>query len=126
MSSRADRVAARLAEREADLLLVTDLVNLRYLTGFTGSNALAVVGPDTRRFLTDFRYMEAVRTQVSGFDLQTAPQELADRMHRLWIDFARDGSLPWAEFDRDTRQVYRIEAGSAAHEPAMPAAAYLP
>ena len=35
--SRADRVAARLAERELDFLLVTDLVNVRYLTGFTGS-----------------------------------------------------------------------------------------
>ena len=37
--SRADRVAARLAERELDLLLVTNLVNMRYLTGFTGSSA---------------------------------------------------------------------------------------
>ena len=44
--SRADRVAARLGERGADLLLVTDLVNIRYLTGFTGSSAMAVVGPD--------------------------------------------------------------------------------
>jgi para-nitrobenzyl esterase len=68
----------------------------------------------------------ATATGPDGLLGQTAPQELADRMHRLWIDFARDGSLPWAEFDRDTRQVYRIEAGSAAHEPAMPAAAYLP
>jgi para-nitrobenzyl esterase len=68
----------------------------------------------------------ATATGPEGLLGQTAPQELADRMHRLWIDFARDGSLPWAEFDRDTRQVYRIEAGSAAHEPAMPAAAYLP
>ena len=43
--SRADRVADALAERELDALLVTDLVNLRYLTGFTGSNGMAVVGP---------------------------------------------------------------------------------
>jgi len=54
------------------------------------------------------------------------PQDLATRIHRLWIDFARDGSLPWAPFDRDTRQVYRLEAGEAAHEPPMPAAAFLP
>ena len=37
--SRADRVVGRLGERGADLLLVTDLVNIRYLTGFTGSVA---------------------------------------------------------------------------------------
>ena len=32
-----------LAERELDSLLVTDLVNVRYLTGFTGTNGACVV-----------------------------------------------------------------------------------
>lgn len=82
--SRADRVAARLAERELDLLLVTDMVNVRYLTGFSGSNALAIVGTDTRRFLTDFRYVERARSEVSGFDLQSAPQELRAALSDGW------------------------------------------
>jgi Xaa-Pro aminopeptidase len=82
--SRADRVAARLAERELDLLLVTDLVNLRYLTGFTGSNGLALVGPGTRRFLTDFRYVERAKAEVDGFDLQPAPQELRSALESGW------------------------------------------
>jgi Xaa-Pro aminopeptidase len=82
--SRADRVAARLAERELDLLLVTDLVNLRYLTGFTGSNGLALVGRDTRRFLTDFRYVERAKAEVDGFDLQPAPQELRGALESGW------------------------------------------
>ena len=43
--TRADRVARRVAERELDALLVTDLLNVRYLTGFTGTNGIAVVGP---------------------------------------------------------------------------------
>jgi len=54
------------------------------------------------------------------------PQALATRMHRLWIDFARDGTLPWAPFEAETRQVYRIEAGAAAYEAPMPAAPFLP
>jgi Xaa-Pro aminopeptidase len=82
--SRADRVAARLAERELDLLLVTDALNLRYLTGFTGSNALALVGLEMRRFLTDFRYVERARTEVTGFDLQLAPQELRTALAAGW------------------------------------------
>ncbi|MBB4088102.1 carboxylesterase/lipase family protein [Sphingomonas carotinifaciens] len=57
---------------------------------------------------------------------ENPPQELAIRMHRLWIDFATDGSLPWAPFDRETRQVYRMAAGEAAYEAPMPAAAFLP
>jgi len=82
--SRADRVAARLAERELDLLLVTDPVNLRYLTGFTGSNGLALVGPEERRFLTDFRYVERAKAEVGGFDLEPAPQELRASLAAGW------------------------------------------
>jgi len=82
--SRADRVAARLAERELDLLLVTDTVNVRYLTGFTGSNGLAVVGAVTRRFLTDFRYVERAKAEVDGFDLEPAPQDLRAALGKGW------------------------------------------
>lgn len=70
---RSDRVAAALAERELDGLLVTALFNVRWMTGFTGSNGLAVVSPGadgTRRFLTDFRY------------LSQADQQLDDRWQR--------------------------------------------
>jgi Xaa-Pro aminopeptidase len=82
--SRADRVAARLGEREADLLLVSDLTNIRYLTGFTGSSAMTVVGPDTRRFITDFRYVERAQAEVDGFDLERAPQEFAEALKQGW------------------------------------------
>ncbi|HKH18494.1 MAG TPA: Xaa-Pro peptidase family protein [Solirubrobacteraceae bacterium] len=82
--SRADRVAARFVERELDLLLVTDTINLRYLTGFTGSNGLAIVGSETRRFLTDFRYIERAQAEVDGFDLQRAPQELRAALADGW------------------------------------------
>jgi Xaa-Pro aminopeptidase len=82
--SRADRVAARLAERELDALLVTDLVNLRYLTGFTGSNGMAVVGPDVRRFITDFRYVEQAAREVEGFDRERGPQDFITALSEGW------------------------------------------
>jgi Xaa-Pro aminopeptidase len=64
-TDRADRVADALGEREADVLLVTDLVNVRWLTGFTGSNAAAVVGREgSRRFVTDFRYLTQSAEEV--------------------------------------------------------------
>ena len=43
-TARADRLVALLDERELDALLVTNLVNVRYLTGYTGSNGVALVG----------------------------------------------------------------------------------
>jgi Xaa-Pro aminopeptidase len=64
-AERAERVAQALAKRELDLLLVTHLVNVRWLTGFTGSSAAAVVGRDgSRRFVTDFRYLTQAADQV--------------------------------------------------------------
>src|SRR3954468_3824567 len=57
-TARADRVADALRERDLHALLVTELPNVRWLTGFTGSNAAAVVGTDgTGRVVTDLRYL---------------------------------------------------------------------
>lgn len=62
-ADRADSVEA---------LLVTDLLNIRYLTGFTGSNAALVVsrdGDDSTVFCTDGRYVTQAADQVP--DLRT-------------------------------------------------------
>ena len=64
VEARTDRLVARMAERELDCLLVTNLHNVRYLTGFTGTNGACIVTPDERLFLTDFRYVEQVAEHV--------------------------------------------------------------
>jgi len=71
MKGRGDRLAASLAERELDLMLVTELVNIRYLTGFTGTNGACICGADTRLFLTDFRYTERAAAEVEGWETIT-------------------------------------------------------
>ena len=40
--TRADRVAARVAERELNAVVVTNIVNVRYLSGYTGSNGICL------------------------------------------------------------------------------------
>ena len=47
-------------------MLVTDLTNVRYLTGFTGTNGACVCGPGVRLFLTDFRYTERAAAEVEA------------------------------------------------------------
>ena len=76
MSSRADRLAELLAARELDCLLVSELVNVRYLTGFTGTNGACVVSADRRLFLTDFRYVERAAAEVREFERLPAGREL--------------------------------------------------
>jgi para-nitrobenzyl esterase len=68
----------------------------------------------------------ATVTGPQGLAGEAPPQDLATRIHRLWVGFATDGSLPWPEFDAETRQVYSLVAGEARHEPVMPAAPFLP
>jgi Xaa-Pro aminopeptidase len=67
--ARTNMLAALLREHEAepDLLVLTNPVNLRYITGFTGTNGLALIaaaesGP--KLFLTDFRYETQSAVQV--------------------------------------------------------------
>jgi len=75
--ARGDRLVELLRERELDCLLVTDLVNVRYLTGFTGTNGACVVTSQERLFLTDFRYVEQAAGQVRGFEALPAGRDLA-------------------------------------------------
>ncbi|HEY6144658.1 MAG TPA: aminopeptidase P family protein [Solirubrobacterales bacterium] len=71
MRGRGDRLEGLLAEAELDGFLVTDLTNVRYLTGFTGTNGACVCGPGIRLFLTDFRYTERAAAEVEGWETQT-------------------------------------------------------
>jgi Xaa-Pro aminopeptidase len=79
MKARAERLSELVGEADLDVLLVTDLVNVRYMTGYSGTNGLALVGPRTRTFLTDFRYVEQAAVEVHpSFDRRRAPQDLLD------------------------------------------------
>jgi Xaa-Pro aminopeptidase len=96
---RLARLEERIAERELDLLLISDLTNVRWTTGFTGTNGAAVVGRGTRTFLTDFRYLSQSAEQVPDFHREIAQSDLLaamaktlpdDRALRLGFD---DGSM---------------------------------
>jgi Xaa-Pro aminopeptidase len=83
-AARTDRLVERLRERELDALLVTNLVNVRYLNGFTGTNGLCVISPDERLFITDFRYVERAAGEVPDFERLRGKQDLlGDAAERL-------------------------------------------
>jgi Xaa-Pro aminopeptidase len=83
-SARAARVVELLGERELDSLLVTNLLNVRYLTGFRGTNGACIVTPDERLFFTDFRYVEQAREQVPDFErIEASRDMLGDLAKRL-------------------------------------------
>jgi Xaa-Pro aminopeptidase len=83
-------------------LLVTNLTNVYYLTGFASSNAALLVTPKRGTTLyTDFRYAEAARS-VPGVDVQmTNRSMLADIGSRLKgrVQFEAD-SLSFRDWER--------------------------
>jgi Xaa-Pro aminopeptidase len=84
MRGRGERLEALLAERELERMLVTELTNVRYLTGFTGTNGACICGPGVRLFLTDFRYTERAEAEVEGWESITVSGDwLASIAERL-------------------------------------------
>lgn len=70
-STRRAALRATLRDRELDALLVTNLLNVRYLTGFTGSNAALLVHADSDDgavFCTDGRYLTQAAAQVPDLE----------------------------------------------------------
>nr|WP_228461523.1 aminopeptidase P family protein [Gordonia spumicola] len=68
--TRRASLARRIGDAGLDAIIVSDLVNVRYLTGFTGSNGAVLVhaGPDRDgdRIATDGRYTTQVAEQAPG------------------------------------------------------------
>lgn len=64
VSHRVGRIVERL--NGLDALIVTDLTNVRWLTGFTGSNGMAVFRPDGVVLVTDGRYEEQAARQMTA------------------------------------------------------------
>src|SRR3972149_11108603 len=55
-----------------DGFLVTEIHNIRYLTGFTGSSALLLITKKENIFVTDFRYQEQAEKEILGWNIHIA------------------------------------------------------
>ena len=85
MKARGEALAAKVEEQGLERILVTNLVNVRYLSGFTGTNGACICGGEERLFLTDFRYGERAAAEVEDWETVTLDGEwlsaLAERLH---------------------------------------------
>jgi Xaa-Pro aminopeptidase len=115
--SRAERLAELVAERELDQLFVSDLVNVRYLTGFTGTNGACLVGPGERIFFTDFRYTERASREVGEeWERPEAERELVPQ-----IAARMSGRVGFEDAKLRVRQLARLEAATGDDVELVPA-----
>ena len=71
VAGRVPRLLGALREADVSALLVTNLTNIRYLTGFTGSAALLVVTAEGElTFVTDGRYGAQAETQLAAAEVR--------------------------------------------------------
>jgi Xaa-Pro aminopeptidase len=76
--ARIDKVRSSLAENEIDGLLVTNLTNVRYLTGFSGTAGTVLVTPDGATFYSDGRYAARAKAVVQGAEIAIYAERLTD------------------------------------------------
>jgi Xaa-Pro aminopeptidase len=65
-NKRIDLLRRKLVAENIDALIVTNMPQVRYLTGFSGSSGLLVLTPKNADFITDFRYTDQAKAQVNG------------------------------------------------------------
>ena len=79
------RLLGILARQRIHLFLCVRMTNIRYLTGFTGSDAALLVSPEGVLFVTDGRYAEQSRKEVGGAEIVISDRkwpEVARRIRR--------------------------------------------
>ena len=95
LRERAIKFLAQLAqENHLDAILITDLTNVSYLSGFRGSEGTIIFTPEKKWFFTDFRYQEQVYKEISGFRIKIFKNKIKElakifsknRIKRLGIE----------------------------------------
>lgn len=82
-NSRVLKLREQMQSRNLEALLVTNSINRRYLTGFTGSSGVVVITHDDAYLLTDFRYMTQAPQQAKGFTVVEHASKVMETVKEL-------------------------------------------
>jgi Xaa-Pro aminopeptidase len=77
-AERVKKLRSCIVEEGLDALLVSQLDNVRYLSGFTGSSAWLLVSENDAILATDFRYVEQAKGESPAFHVFQTRRELRD------------------------------------------------
>lgn len=99
-----------------DGFLITDLINVRYLSGFTGSSGFIVITKSDSIFATDFRYEEQAKAEVKGFKFRFQRTERSNEIKKIAEDNGikklgfEDHNVSYAFFKKLLRKGIRVKA----------------
>lgn len=67
--SRVERLLAKMEEQGLESLFLNHDNNIRYISGYTGSDSYILISPKGRWFITDYRYTEQAKKECVGFEV---------------------------------------------------------
>lgn len=75
-----------LQDLNLDALYISNPINVRYLSGFSGSTGYVVITNDKKYFITDFRYQEQAKNEVAknGFEIIISKGKYSDTIKELF------------------------------------------
>lgn len=77
------RLRDQFSKENIDAILITNPVNRRYITNFTGSNGIALITEKEQFLITDFRYIEQAKKQADYFTIIRHEREIENEINRL-------------------------------------------
>ena len=83
VANRIAKLRQRLAEEGLEALVVSDGLNRRYLSGFTGSAGHLILGQGAALFATDSRYYEQVGQQAPDYQVERVGYEFIENLTRM-------------------------------------------
>ena len=83
MISRLQKLRAQFEGLTIDAFLVTFLPHLRYLSGFSGSNGIGIITKSMQYFLTDGRYADQIKDEVSGWKIFITQKGLFEEAEKM-------------------------------------------
>ncbi len=117
---RIEAVAGKMAERGLDNLVVSNIYNVRYLSGFSGSTAMMLIANDIATLVTDFRYKQQAEGEVfPGIEVRIDTREALKAICELVGQLKgrtglEAGTLTYSAYDKlraAAQEAVPVEAG---------------
>jgi len=74
---RLQKLRSILRAKSLDAALITNVMSVRYLSGFTGDDSVLFVGRKRAHLITDFRYTEQARAELRGTHIEIVQRKIA-------------------------------------------------
>jgi Xaa-Pro aminopeptidase len=75
MSKYLDNLSQKLTQLKSDAILITNTVNVQYLTGFTGEDSFLLFTPEISFFITDARFTEQAKEEIRDKNIKIVRQK---------------------------------------------------